>query len=64
MLQDMYNPAELFCRLHPRNAHQRPHIVVFTGPHQLGAYAIATARHLVVQSVHVDIFMANFVKVF
>nr|CAB3240808.1 enhancer of mRNA-decapping protein 3-like [Phallusia mammillata] len=49
-------------RLHPRNAHQRPHIVVFTASHQLGAQAIATARHLANQNVQVEVFMDDFVK--
>ncbi|CAK8698294.1 unnamed protein product [Clavelina lepadiformis] len=50
-------------RLHPRNAHQCPHVVVFTGPHEVGAQGIATARHLANQNVKVDVFMANFVKI-
>nr|XP_002123787.1 enhancer of mRNA-decapping protein 3-like [Ciona intestinalis] len=49
-------------RLHPRNAHQRPHVVVLTGPHQVGAQGIATARHLSNQNLHVDVFMADVVK--
>uniref|UniRef100_H2ZN72 YjeF N-terminal domain-containing protein n=1 Tax=Ciona savignyi TaxID=51511 RepID=H2ZN72_CIOSA len=50
-------------RLHPRNAHQRPHVVVLTGPHLVGAQGIATARHLANQNLHVDVFMADVVKV-
>ena len=50
-------------RLHPRNAHQRPQVVVFAGPHHVGAQGIATARHLATQNIHVEVFLANFVKV-
>ena len=49
-------------RLHPRNFHQCPRVVVFTGPHQVGAQGIATARHLANQNIQVEVFLANFVK--
>lgn len=50
-------------RLHPRNAHQCPHVVIFTAPNEIGARGIATGRHMANHNVKVHVFMADFVKV-
>lgn len=50
-------------RLHPRNSHQPPSVVVMCGPHKTGAQGVATARHLSNHNVKVHVFLPNFVKI-
>ena len=50
-------------RLHPRNSHQLPHVVVLVCPHTVGAKGLATARCLANQNVQVHVFIAGGFKV-
>lgn len=49
-------------RLHPRNSHQLPHVVVIVCPHMVGAKGLATARCLANQNVQVHVFVASGLK--
>ncbi len=50
-------------RLTPKNAHQRPNVVVLCGPHFQGAYGVNTARQLATHNVNVTVFVPNLAKV-
>ncbi|XP_023930254.1 enhancer of mRNA-decapping protein 3 [Lingula anatina] len=49
-------------RLNPRNAHQRPTVVVLCGPHMQGAQGVSCARQLANHNVNVILFVPNFLK--
>ena len=49
-------------RLTPKNAHQRPQVVVLCGPHRQGAMGVNCARQLASHSVDVTVFVPNFLK--
>ena len=49
-------------RLNPRNAHQRPVVVVLVGPHIQGAQAANCARHLATHNVQVTVYKPNYLK--
>lgn len=50
-------------RLHPRNSHQPPSVLVTCGPHWTGALGVAVARHLSNHNVKVSVFLPHFVKI-
>jgi len=50
-------------RLHPRNSHQLPHVVVVVCPHMVGSKGLATARCLANQNVLVHVFIASGFKI-
>lgn len=50
-------------RLHPRNSHQPPSVLVTCGPHWTGALGAAVARHLSNHNVKVSVFLPHFVKI-
>ena len=49
-------------RLTPKNAHQRPQVVVLCGPHYQGAMGVNCARQLATHNVSVTLFVPNFLK--
>lgn len=51
-----------FCRLTPKNLHQRPTVALLCGPHVQGAQGISCGRHLANHEVEVVLFLPNFVK--
>ena len=50
-------------RMAPRNAHQKPSVVVLCGPHMQGAQGVNCARQLAMHGVNVTLFVPNFMKV-
>ncbi|XP_017284200.1 enhancer of mRNA-decapping protein 3 [Kryptolebias marmoratus] len=49
-------------RLTPKNAHQRPTVVLLCGPHTQGAQGISCGRHLANHEAEVILFLPGFVK--
>uniref|UniRef100_A0A1A7Z0N5 Enhancer of mRNA-decapping protein 3 n=1 Tax=Iconisemion striatum TaxID=60296 RepID=A0A1A7Z0N5_9TELE len=49
-------------RLTPKNAHQRPSVVLLCGPHIQGAQGISCGRHLANHEVEVILFLPNFAR--
>ena len=47
----------------PKNAHQKPRVVVLCGPHVQGAQGVNCGRQLVMHGVDVTLFVPNFMKV-
>ena len=53
----------MLCRMTPKNAHQKPRVVVLCGPHVQGAQGVNCGRQLAMHGVDVTLFVPNFMKV-